>query len=214
MNEITKAEMRKRLGNITQLQDLLFGEQINQYNHQLEQYNQRLNHLEANLQKFQLVIEERMVQLENKLLHKISLTDNSLERKIKYVNLTDQENHSKMQQELDALSQHSYENLDFLQNSLNAKVHSLKAEIAQSKSACDHDLQLLKQQIFDKLESNLAELSTNKVSRSDLAEVLFELCLKLKGTDANLELPESTADEKADKSEFDTPADLMLPETK
>ncbi len=214
MNEITKAEMRKRLGNITQLQDLLFGEQINQYNRQLEQYNQRLNNLEANSQKFQLVIEERMAQLENKLLHQINLTANSLERKIKYVNLTAQEDHNKIQQELDRLSQHSYENIDFLQTSLDAKVSSLKAEIAQSKSASDHDLQLAKQQIFEKLESNLAELSSNKVSRGDLAEVLFELCLKLKGTDANLELPESAADERSQQSEFDTPADLMLPETK
>ena len=91
--------MRKRLGNITQLQDLLFGEQINQYNHKLEQYNQRLNHLEANSQKFQLFIEERMAQLENKLLHKINAIANSLERKIKYVNLTAQEEHSKIQQQ-------------------------------------------------------------------------------------------------------------------
>ncbi|HEY9771880.1 MAG TPA: hypothetical protein V6C71_25840 [Coleofasciculaceae cyanobacterium] len=213
MNEITKAEMRKRLGNITQLQDLLFGEQINQYNHKLEQYNQRLNHLEANSQKFQLLIEERMAQLENKLLHKINAIANS-QRKIKYVNLTAQQEQSKIQQQLDTLSQHSYENIDFLQNSLNAKANSLKMEIAQSKSASDQDLQLLKQQIFEKLESSLTELSTNKVSRGDLAEVLFELCLKLKKTDANLELPESVADDKSEQSEFDTHADLMLPETK
>ena len=42
----------------------------------------------------------------------------------------------------------------------------------------------MKQQVLEKLESNLSDLSTNKVSRTDLAEVLFELCLKLKSKDA------------------------------
>ena len=54
---MTKAEIRKRLGNITQLQELLFGEQIDEYNFKLEQYQQKLNQLEANTQRSQLVID-------------------------------------------------------------------------------------------------------------------------------------------------------------
>ena len=42
MNEISKAEMRQRLGNISQLQELLFGEQIEQYNSQIEQHDRAI----------------------------------------------------------------------------------------------------------------------------------------------------------------------------
>lgn len=207
MNQITKAEMRKKLSNITQLQELLFGEQIDEYNHKLEQHNQRLNQLEANSQKFQFVIEERIERLESNLLHKLNSIANSLERKIKYLSLTTKEEQSEIRQELNSLSQHSYDSIDFLQNSLNSYTNSLKTEITESKAASDRDLQLLKQQISEKLESNLSDLSSNKVSRTDLAEVLFELCLKLKGAEADVESP------NAENEAENQTVDLMLPET-
>lgn len=197
MTKMTKAEIRKRLGNITQLQELLFGEQIDKYNFKLEQYQQKLNQLEANTQRSQLLIDERLAQLETRLLQKINSVANSLEKKISYLNLSVHEKHQQLQQELNTVSQHNSDNIDFLQNSLNTNTNSLKGEITQTKSAIDRDLQLLKQQVLEKLECNLSDLANDKISRTDLAEVLFELCLKLKGADSNIvnidrELPEST----------------------
>ena len=208
MDEVTKAQMRQRLGNISQLQELLFGEQINEYNQRLAKHEKRLDRLEVDTRQFQSTISEQIKQLENNLTQQIDSVANSLDKKIKYLNLTTQEEDRKIEQELGNLSRHSHENLDFLQNSLNANTNSLKADINQSKSAIERDLRLLKQQIAEKLESNLTKLSANKVSREDLAEVLFELCLKLKGTDVNLELP----GEAGDSGEI-TSTDLMLPET-
>ncbi len=211
MNEITKAEMRKRLGNITQLQELLFGEKIEEYNCKLEQYDQKLTQIEANSQKFQLAIEERIANLEKKLIHNINSVTNSLERKIKYLNISAQQEQNKLQQGLDSISQHTYENIDLLQNSISANTNSLKMEINQTKSTLDKDMQLLKQQVFEKLESNLSELSSNKIARGDLAEVLFEICLKLKETDVDLTLSESEENQEiAESNQAHT--DLMLPE--
>ena len=210
MNEISNAEMRQRLGNISQLQELLFGEQIERYNRQIEQHDRQLERLETNLQKFQLVTEERIERLENRLSQKIDLMASSVDKKIKYLNFKSQEKHQQIEQNLDGLSKHSYENIDILRNSINANTNSLKAEINQSKAAVDEDLKQLKQQVLDKLESNLTKLSSDKVSRGDLAEVLFELCLKLKGTDTNLELPEGDFDSES-VEKIDT--DLVLRET-
>lgn len=210
MNEITKDQMRQRLGNISQLQELLFGEQINEYNQKLEQHNQRLSRLEANTREFQSTVTERIEQLDDKLSKRIESVANSLEKKIQYANLSTREEHRDIQQQLDSISQYSYKNIDFLQDSLNTNADNLKAEIARSKSALDRDLQLLKQQIAEKLEFNLAQLSNNKVSREDLAEVLFELCLKLKRNEVNLELPAEAGKPEDER----TQTDLMLPETK
>ena len=211
MQEITKSELRKRLGNISQLQELLFGEQIEQYNYRLEQQDSKLKQLETNAKKFQLNVEEQIERLEDRLLNRIDAIANSLEKKLKYLNFTSQEKHQELQHELDALSKHSYENLDYLQNSLNTNTNNLKAEIDRAKSTIDRDLQQLKQQISDQLETNLDKLTANKVSRTDLAEVLFELCLKLRGTDVTLELPgEELASESNSNNSH---GDLMLPET-
>ena len=196
MNEFTKDQMRQRLGNISQLQELLFGEQIDKYNQKLEEYNQRLDRIETNTAEFRSTITERIEQLENKLLERIDSIANSSETKIKYVNLKTQEEQHKIQQQLNSVSQHSYKNIDFLQDSLNNNVNNLRSEIVQSKSALDRDLQLLKEQIAEKLEYNLAKLSNNKVSREDLSEVLFELCLKLKRSDIDLELPSEVSGDR------------------
>ena len=191
MNETTKAEIRQRLSNITQLQDILLGDKIDEYNYKFEQHNERLDFIEANLQKFKLVIEERITQLENELLARIDSMDRSLGKKITYLNSTTREARLKLQQDLDSVSQNNHKNLDFIQNSLNANTNSLKTEITQAKSALERDMQLLKQQVLEKLESNLTQLTTDKISRQDLAEVLFELSLELQGTESSLKLPES-----------------------
>lgn len=185
MTEMTKAEIRKRLGNITQLQELLFGEQIDEYNLKFEQYQQKLNQIEANHQRFQLVIDEKLAQLETRMLQNINAVANSLEKKIKYLNSSLHEKDQQLQQELETISQHNSENINFFHNSLSNSNKNLKEEIIQTQFSLERDMQLLKQKVFQKLEAHLSELSDNKVSRTDLAEVLFELCLKLKGTEAD-----------------------------
>lgn len=189
MNETTKAEIRKRLSNITQLQDILLGDKIDEYNHKFEHYSERLDFIEAKLQKFRLDIEEQMTQLENDLLSRIDSTDRSLGKKITYLNSATKEAQMRLQQDLDNVSQNNHKNIDFIQNSLNTNTNSLKIEITQAKSALERDMQLLKQQVLKKLESNLTQLTTDKISRQDLAEVLFELSLELRGTKSSLKLP-------------------------
>jgi hypothetical protein len=211
MNEITKAEIRKKLGNINQLRELLFGDQIEQYNSRLEQYHQRLDSLETDIKKSQVAIEAHLAQLEKKLFEQINSVASTLEKRTKYYTLKAQEEQHKLQQELDTLSQYSHENIDLLQQSLNSKTNSLKIEIAQSKSDLDRELTLFKQQFLTKLEANLAELTTNKISRADLAEVLLELSLKLqKNADLNLANLKDIAASEKDSSQ----TNLMLPETK
>jgi uncharacterized protein (DUF3084 family) len=183
MNEVTKAEIRKRLGNISQLRELLFGDQINEYDHRLEQYHQRLNSLETNLQQSQAAIEARLTQLEQKLLEQINAVASSGEQRSKYYYLKTQSEQHQLQQEIEHLSQSSQENIDLLHQTLNNNTNSLKTEIAQSKSDLDRDITLFNQQLSHKLETHLQELIINKISRTDLAEVLLELSLKLKETD-------------------------------
>jgi hypothetical protein len=175
MNEITKAEIRKRLGNISQLRELLFGDQIDEYHQRLDQYHQRLNTLETCIK-----------QLEEKLQEQLETVVGTWEQKTQYNNLEIHEKHHKIQQDFELLSQSTQDNIDFLHQSINSKTNRLKIEIAESKSNSDRDLTLFKQQLSHKLETHLQELTTNKISRADLAEVLFELSLKLKGTNKDL----------------------------
>jgi light-regulated signal transduction histidine kinase (bacteriophytochrome) len=172
-----------------------------------------LNSLEANLQKSQVMLKAHIVQVEKKLLEQINSIANTWEQRSKYYSLKTQAEEQKLQQELDILSQYSHENLDFIHKSLNTKTNNLKIEIAQSKSDLDRDLTSFKQQLLTKLEANLAELTINKISHADLAEVLFELSLKLKGTDVDSNPPNSEDLEKFREYSSDSSQKMILPET-
>ena len=187
MSKITKTEMREKLGNIKQLQELLFGEQIKEYNQKFDSYYDKINHLESNYQQSQLVLDKRLKELEDKLVAQITLAANALEKKIQYLNLTSKEEHQQIKQDLDFVSQQTRNSIDYLQDSIKIQNSNLKSEINQTKIDLGGEIGLLKQQITDKLNSSLSDLSKGKVSRSDLAEVLFELCLKLKEPNINFE---------------------------
>jgi hypothetical protein len=186
MDEITRAEIRKRLGNIAQLRELLLGDQIDEYNHRLDQYHQRLESLEANLQGLETTIETCIAQSEKKLLAQLDTVVNTWSQKNQYNQLEVQEKQHKIQQDFELLSQSTQDNLDFLHQSINSKTNRLKIEIAESKANSDRDLTLFKQQFSQKLETHLQELTTNNISHAELAEVLLELSLKLKKTNVDL----------------------------
>ncbi|MGK7938120.1 MAG: hypothetical protein AB4206_20335 [Xenococcaceae cyanobacterium] len=203
--EITKEEMRKRLGNISQLRDLLLGDKIEEYEASLAQNSQRLDTLESSLIKFQSGVNERLNKMQDSLSKEINAAVDSLEKKIKYLSLTTHEETNKLKQEIEEKSRTAFQNIDTLQNNLRSETSYLKDELFQTRNNLGEDLQSLKQQVLEKLENNLSELTENKVSRTDLAEVLFELCLKVKGSDFVPSLKEAT--EGQVKTEFILPED-------
>lgn len=195
--------MRKRLGNVTQLRDLLLGEKIEEYEANFVQNSQRLDKLESSLIKFQSGVNDRLNKMQESLSKEINTAVDSLQKKIQYLSLTTHEETNKLKQEIEVKSRTAFQNIDTLQNSLRSETSYLKDELFQTRNTLGEDLQDLKQQVLEKLEGNLSELAENKVSRADLAEVLFELCLKVKGSDFVPSLKEATDNRM--KTEFILP---------
>ena len=196
MTGITKEEMRRKLGNITQLRELLFGEQMEEYENKfqdsfqrLDQLNEAIKQLETQFSEFRADIGQQLHKLENSLSQKINFAVDSLEKKIQYLNLNTRNETKKLHKEIEETSQSTSESLDAIADSLNSQTQYLKDELSQTRNNLEQDVQNLKQQLTEKIEKNLLELSEGKVSRKDLAEVLFDLCLKIKG--ANM-LPEDS----------------------
>ncbi|MDJ0634598.1 MAG: hypothetical protein QNJ34_15525 [Xenococcaceae cyanobacterium MO_188.B29] len=202
--EITQEELRERLGNVGQLRDLLLGDKIEEYEASFAQNSQRLESLESSLIKFQSEVDARLSKMQDSLSREINAAVDSLEKKITYLSLTTHEETNKLKQEIEAKSSNAFQSIDTLQNKLRSETSYLKDELFQTRNTLGEDLQNLKQQVLEKLESNLSELTENKVSRIDLAEILFELCLKVKGSDFVPRLQESTENQMETK--------LILPE--
>ncbi|MBF2019416.1 MAG: hypothetical protein IGR93_04690 [Hydrococcus sp. C42_A2020_068] len=204
MSDIAKEQMRDRLGNIDQIRNLLFGKQIEEYEQRFKSCDSRLDKLESDLAGFQLEIRDRLTQLQESLSSEIRSGLDSLEKKLKYLSLTTHEETSKLQQAVNLTDQKISQGVESLDRKFNHQANFLKNEIAQTREKLEGEFQFLKTQIFAELEKGMLELKDSKVSRVDLAEVLFELCLKIKGNEFITNLKE-VADNHVQ-------ADFLLPE--
>jgi hypothetical protein len=204
MTDITKEEMKDRLGNIDQIRHLLFGNKIKEYEQLFESNDSRLDKLESELANFQSEMRDRLTQLQESLSTEIRSGLDSLEKKLKYLSLTTHEETSKLQQAIESTNKKVTQGVDALDKKVNYQTNLLRNEVLQTKEKLEGDFQVLKQQFFTEMEKGMTDLKEGKVSRRDLAEVLFELCLKIKGTEFVPNLKEA--------ADHQVKAEFLLPE--
>ena len=153
---------------------------------------------------FQSEVRDRLTQLQSSLRSEIDSTSDSLEKKLKYLGLTTHEETSRLGQDIKLVDQKHTAGIESLQKTVNDKTNALNNELFKTRQELEEDVQTLKNQVFEDIEQRFSDLETAKVSRSDLAEVLFELCLKIKGSDFVPDLKEAADNQ--------TQTDFLLPE--
>ncbi|NBD34245.1 MAG: hypothetical protein GVY17_15075 [Cyanobacteria bacterium] len=188
MAEISKEEMRDRLGNLDQIRELLFGKQSREYEYRLDQ-------IESELAQFQEATHHRLSELREELVNEIQSAINALEKQLKYVRLNSQEEVSHLRQSVEENRQRTQARINALSQTLNATSESLRSELGQTREQLQTDIQHLKQELDEEIESHFRDLGQTKISRDDFAEILFNLCLKIKGSDSDV-LADSEATEK------------------
>jgi len=196
MNQSNREETRQRLGNITQIRDLLFGEQIDQYEQRFVQLDSRIENSESTIAELKKEFEQHrseisnqleqltvnFQQLQDSLTEKVDSTADSLDKKFKYLSVNTYTEINNIQQEVQSKTNSNYQKVELITDNLSAQLQSIKNQSYSHRNILEKDINSLKQQLTSLIEENLSELADTKVSRGDLAEVLFELCLKIKGT--------------------------------
>ncbi|MBP0016859.1 MAG: hypothetical protein J7647_04795 [Cyanobacteria bacterium SBLK] len=184
MAELNKKDMRDRLGNVEQIREILFGSQ-------LRGYEQKFEKMEADFVSLQREVRDRLEQMQSSLSSEMKALADSLEKKLKYLSLTTHEETTKLWQKIEQTNQKNSSTLEALNKNFNTKTSALKEELTQTREHFQSDSQTLKTKIFAELEKCFSNLKDTKVSRTDLAEVLFELCIKVKGTEFVPDLKEA-----------------------
>jgi hypothetical protein len=201
--EIRNGEMRDRLGNIDQIRELLFGHQSRDFEQRFDQITQRVDQLEAGLSKFQVEVREELKQLQDSLSTEIRVALDALDKKLQYLRLTHSESVEKLQHDLQSLEQKSSHGLLSLHENTTNQLKLIQTESMHIKAQLEADIQGLRHQVYEEMEKELTQLKDNKLSRSMLADVLFDLCLKVKGNELS-----SSSDVGASSIK----AELLLPE--
>lgn len=197
MAEITKEEMRERLGNIDQIRDIIFGAQ-------LREYDNRFDKIDSDLSMMQQDIQARIEQVRTVLSTEMRTAFDSLEKKIKSITLNTQEESADMRQQIDRINRKFSSSIEALDEAIDNQTGSIRDELSQTRERLSEETRILKTQVFEELDRRFSMLREVKVSRDDMAEILFELGMRLKGTEFAPEL-KGVADNKLNN-------EFLLPE--
>jgi hypothetical protein len=176
MAEITKEEMRERLGNIDQIRDIIFGAQ-------LREYDNRFDKIDSDLSMMQQDIQARIEQVRTVLSTEMRTAVDSLEKKIKSITLNTQEESADLRQQIDRINRKFSSSIEALDEALDSQTGSIRDELSQTRERLSEETRILKTQVFEELDRRFSMLREVKVSRDDMAEILFELGMRLKGTE-------------------------------
>jgi DNA anti-recombination protein RmuC len=176
MAEITKEEMRERLGNIDQIRDIIFGAQ-------LREYDNRFDKIDSDLSMMQQDMQARIEQVKTVLGTEMRTAIDSFEKKVKSITLNTQEESADLRQQLDRVNRKFSSSIEALDEALDNQTGSIRDELSQTRERLSEETRTLKTQVFEELDRRFSMLRDVKVSRDDMAEILFELGMRLKGTE-------------------------------
>lgn len=182
--------MRDRLGNIDQIRDIIFGAQI-------REYSQRLDKLESDLTLFQQDVRDRLEQVKLSFTGELKKTTEALEKRIKTIHTTAQAETIDLHQQIDRVNKKLSSQLEALNETLDAQTNSIREEVGQTREGLQGDVSALRDLVFEELDRRFSQLQGHKVSKDDMAEALFEMGMRLKGTEFVPEL------KKAANSDYD-----------
>jgi DNA anti-recombination protein RmuC len=188
MSQMSREDVRERLGNIDQIRDIIFGAQI-------RDYENRFSKMESDISLFQQEMRSHVEQLKANLTAEFKGTVEGLEKKLKSLNLTTQEEAADLRQQVDRLNRKFSTSLQSLDETLDNQTTSIRDELSQGKSQLQDDITALRDLILEELDRRFSQLTETKVSKDDIAETLFALGMRIKGTEFIPKLLEAVDEE-------------------
>jgi uncharacterized phage infection (PIP) family protein YhgE len=192
MNQSTKEDIRERLGNVDQIRDIIFGTQV-------RDYDNRFTKIESDISKLQQEMRSGMEQLKNSFSVELKTAVETLDKKLKSLTLNTQEETTDLRSSVDRLNRKFTTSIQTLDEALDGQTNSIREELSESKKQLQEETNVLRDLMLEELERHFSDLRENKVSRDDMAETLFALGMRMKGTELIPKLQEAV-DEKSEYS--------------
>ncbi len=168
--------VQEGMGNIEQVRDILFGAQTREYNNRFEKLEKELVLLRQDLN-------ERSKQIKDSFTVELRSAVESLEKKLKNLTRAKDDDIASLRQHLDRVEKKFTTDLSTLEEALEEQASTLHKDLSQVQEDLQEDLRSLRTQLIQELDKRLSALEGTKVAKDDMAELLFELGMRLKGTD-------------------------------
>jgi hypothetical protein len=139
----------------------------------------------------------------------------SLSEELKAMKDKDTQEKDDIEQKIEGITKRLSTNVTTLDEAIDKQTRSLRDDVLSSHRKLQNDLSKMKEQLFENFEKRMSTLTSSKINREDMAEMLFEIVLKLKGTEhPQLKGTDFTAPwEEKDESNTNNSEYLLLEES-
>lgn len=168
-------------GNVDQIRDILFGGQMRDYERRFQELNQRL---EADLARLRDTQEKRLAQIDKRIDDQLDKLGKLLRQEIQDRNSAVDDLESRLQQAARTARGEINKALEGLGHDLTASDERQRDALAEAQASAAARVG----EAESALSRTGAELRAEKVGREDLAALLTEFALRLKG-DFDLPIP-------------------------
>jgi len=181
MSKKTNGEAQNTPDNIDQIRDIIFGAQR-------REYDIRFQKIESDLATLHQQTSSQVDDLKDTLVREIVAAVQALEKKLKLLNTSTQEENSALRKLMEQLEKKFSANLTTLTQETSDEASSIRKETSDTRVKLQQDIRTLRDQVYQELNTHVSSLQDSKVSRESLSEVLFELGMRMKGVEMSSEL--------------------------
>lgn len=186
-----QSDLGQGFNNIDQIRELLFGTQIKQFTSRLDSLETALKEqkeeTEKQIKSLKLETDRGLQKLQQALSTEVQTSIRSLTEEVKAIKDKETQEKIEIEDKIESISKRLSTNVATLDEAIDKQTRSLRDDVLSSHRKLQGDISKMKQQLFENFEKRLGTLTSSKINREDMAEMLFEIVLKLKGTE-NLQL--------------------------
>ena len=179
----------KNANNVDQIRDLIFGNQIKDFEAQFNKLNDTLKVMEGKMTK---AFGESHTKLQKETERSLEV----LEKKIDNLSSATQRERTKLKELIDSTDENLHEQLMNQKDEFATKLKIMKENVADDNKKMAENMVAMQKEMQTTLEKGLAGLSDDKLSRDSMAQMLLDVAMKIQGTDMNTVLAQGTKTEK------------------
>ncbi len=177
------------LNNVEQIRDIIFGNQI-------REFDTRLNKLDDDIKS----LEQKMIKAFSRSHIKLRTeTERSMEVLEKMINsfaITAQQDRIKIKEMIDSTDTNLQSQISNQKDEFLNKLRMMKDNMSDEKRRTSENMYNLQKEIENALNSGMSSLSDDKLSRDSMAKMLLDMAIKVQGTDINSVLTKGVVTEK------------------
>ena len=179
----------KNLNNVDQIRDLIFGNQIKDFEEKFTQLNNTLQITETKITKL-------LNESHSKLKKETDRSLEMLEKKIDNVSSTSNKGRINLKELIGTIDESLQGMFVDQKDEFDTKIKTIKENLSDDNQKMSNELNALNVEIKNILKEGLATLEESKLSRDSMAQMFLNVAMKIQGTDVSGILVEEKKAEK------------------